>query len=216
MQWSSGLAYAVGLITTDGSLSIDGRHINLTSKDIDQIETFAKILRLKNKIGLKYSSSKKDKQYYQIQFGDIKFYRFLMKIGLTPNKTKTIGSITVPDRYFADFLRGHLDGDGCTYSYWDKRWKNSFMLYTTFVSASSIHLEWIKDRVQNLYKVEGKIKFSGRSTYQLVYAKNASIKLIGIMYHKKEIPYLKRKYSKIMKALSIITKQAGVAESVYA
>ena len=214
MVWSAKLAYAIGLITTDGSLSIDGRHINLTSKDIDQIRTFAKILGLKNKIGLKYSSYKKDKEYYQIQFGNVKFYRFLMKIGLTPHKTKTIGSVAIPKPYFADFLRGHLDGDGCTYSYWDKRWKSSFMFYTTFVSASLVHLEWVKSRIKDLYNIEGKIKFSGKSTYQLVYAKNASIKLIGIMYNKNGIPYLKRKHSKIMRALGIINKQAGMEKLV--
>lgn len=216
MIWSSNFAYAIGLLTTDGSLSIDGRHINLTSKDLDQIQTFARILNLKNKIGRKYSSYAHEKKYFQIQFGNVKFYRFLQKIGLTPNKTKTLKSLTIPDRYFADFLRGHLDGDGCTYSYWDKRWKSSFMLYTTFVSASLNHLEWIKDTIKNLYEVEGRIKFSGKSTYQLVYAKNASVKLLAIMYYSSHIPYLKRKYSKILKALSIIDKQAGVAKLVHA
>ncbi len=217
MVWSSDFAYVIGLLTTDGSLSIDGRHINLTSKDIDQIETFARILGLKNKIGIKYSSFNHEKKYFQIQFGNVKLYKFLQRIGLTPNKTKTLGSLKIPDRYFADFLRGHLDGDGCTYSYWDPRWKSSFMLYTTFVSASLLHIEWIKNKIKEIYQVEGKIKFSGKSTYQLVYAKKASIKLFGIMYYRKEIPYLKRKHSKIMKALSIINKQtAGVAKLVYA
>lgn len=214
MRWSAKLSYAIGLITTDGNLSKDGRHINLTSKDIDQIETFAEILVLKNKIGIKYSSAKKDKEYFQIQFGNVKFYRFLLKIGLTPHKTKSIGSIAIPERYFADFLRGHLDGDGCTYSYWDKRWKSSFMFYTTFVSASSIHLEWIQERIQKLYQVEGKIKFSGKSIYQLVYAKAASIKLLKIIYYKENIPFLKRKRSKILLALAIIAKQAGMEKLV--
>lgn len=49
--WSTELAYAVGLLTTDGNLSKDGKHINLTSKDLDQIKTFKKCLGLKNKIG---------------------------------------------------------------------------------------------------------------------------------------------------------------------
>ena len=49
MLWSENLAYAIGLIATDGSLSNDGRHLNFTSKDIDQIQTFAKIRkRIKN------------------------------------------------------------------------------------------------------------------------------------------------------------------------
>ncbi len=78
------------MITTDGCLSIDGRHIILTSKDLDQIQTFIKILRLKNKIGLKYSSYNREKIYYQVQFGNVKFYRFLLSIGLTPRKTNSL------------------------------------------------------------------------------------------------------------------------------
>ncbi len=38
MKWTANLAYAVGLITTDGCLSKDGRHIDLTSKDLEQCE----------------------------------------------------------------------------------------------------------------------------------------------------------------------------------
>ena len=120
IRWHADLAYIVGLITTDGSLSIDGRHINLTSKDIEQIETFAKILHLNNKVGIKKSSYNPNGRYYQIQFGSVRFYKFLVKVGLTPNKTKTLTSLKVPKKYFVDFLRGHLDGDGFTYSYWDK------------------------------------------------------------------------------------------------
>lgn len=216
MRWTANFAYAVGLITTDGSLSKDGRHMNLTSKDIDQIQTFKNILNLENKIGVKYSSHSRKKEYYQIQFGDVKLYRFLVSIGLTSNKSKTIGVLEIPDMYFTDFLRGHLDGDGCTYSYWDPRWKSSFMLYTSFISASLQHVEWIRDKIQEIYQINGKIKFSGKSVYQLMYAKTASIKLLKLIYYKKNIPCLKRKHSKILQALSIIDKQAGMAELVYA
>ena len=165
MRWSRSLAYCIGLITTDGSLSKDGRHISLTSKDIEQIYNFSKALNLKNKIGKKTSSYGKGKLYYVIQFGNIKFYKFLLSIGLHPNKTKTIKELTIPDKYFGDFLRGHLDGDGFTNSYWDKRWKSSFMFYTGFISASREHLEWIKNTIIRLYGVHGRIKFAGKSTY---------------------------------------------------
>ncbi len=151
MKWSNNLAYVVGLITTDGNLSNDGRHINLTSKDIEQLETFAKILKLTNKISTKQSSYNPTGKYYHIQFGDVKFYKFLLQIGLMPNKTKMLDCLQIPDKYLADFLRGHLDGDGYTYSYWDKRWKNSFLLYTAFTFASLLHLEWIKHKINILY-----------------------------------------------------------------
>lgn len=214
MYWSSNLAYVVGLITTDGSLSIDGRHINLTSKDIEQIELFAKILNLKNKIGTKRSGYAPQNKYYQVQFGNVRLYRFLQNIGLTPNKTKTLGKLRIPDKYFADFLRGHLDGDGCTYSYWDKRWRNSFMFYTVFMSASKKHLEWMRDKIYSLYEIEGKLSTHQNSMYHLRFAKNSSLVLIGKIYYKSPIPCLERKYSKILGALGIIYKQAGVLESV--
>lgn len=214
MKWNPGLAYAIGLITTDGSLSIDGRHINLTSKDIEQIETFKKILHLNNKIGLKYSSYTKERVYYQVQFGNVKFYKFLESIGLTPHKTKTINNLKIPDRYFGDFLRGHLDGDGYTYSYFDPRWKNSFLLYTGFISASRNHLEWIKNKIMELYGVEGKLRFQGKSTYSLKYAKKNSIVLLNRLYYKKNLPCLKRKHLKIVKSLGIINNKAGVGKLV--
>ncbi|QQG40644.1 MAG: hypothetical protein HYV37_03750 [Candidatus Levyibacteriota bacterium] len=215
MRWSRGIAYAVGLITTDGSLSIDGRHINLTSKDLDQIQTFIKILNLKNKIGLKYSSYTHEKKYYQVQFGNVKFYRFLLSIGLTPHKTKTLGSIKIPDRYFADFLRGHLDGDGYTYSYWDKRWKSSFMMYTGFLSASENHIEWLQKEIKRFFGLSGAIKFEGKSTFSLKFAKRESLILVGKMYYNKKVPCLKRKYFKIQACLDIISKQAEVGKLVY-
>src|SRR3972149_3362535 len=39
-QWAPELAYAVGLLAPDGNLSGDGRHLSLTSKDRDLLETF--------------------------------------------------------------------------------------------------------------------------------------------------------------------------------
>ena len=41
---SPDLSYIIGLITTDGNLSKDGRHFDFTSKDIEQVKNFKKIL----------------------------------------------------------------------------------------------------------------------------------------------------------------------------
>lgn len=214
MNWSADLAYVIGLITTDGCLSKDGRHIDFTSKDLEQVKNFSKILELTNKIGLK-SGGFSGKKYYRVQFGNVKFYKFLISIGLTPNKSKTIGEINLPDKYFRDFLRGHLDGDGYNYSYWDKRWKSSFMLYTGFVSASLIHLKWLNNQIEKLFNLKGQIRY-GTGAYQLKFAKNASIKLMGKIYYRSNLICLERKRFKIEKALDIIHKQAGVAKLVHA
>ena len=46
IKWSPDFAYAVGLLTTDGSLSKDGRHISFTSKDLQLAKLFKKCLKL--------------------------------------------------------------------------------------------------------------------------------------------------------------------------
>src|SRR3972149_1568778 len=103
MVWSSDFAYAIGLLTTDGNLSSDGRHISLVSKDLEQIENFKRILKLKNKISLRGSTYSKSRKYYSLQYGDVKLYRFYLSIGLHPNKSRTLNEIYIPDKYFADF-----------------------------------------------------------------------------------------------------------------
>lgn len=215
IRWSASFAYTIGLIATDGCLSSDGRHIDLTSKDLDQLKNFIKILRLKYKIGLKSRSAKGERKYYRVQFGDVKFYKFLLKVGLTPNKSTTIGVLRIPDKFFADFLRGALDGDGYTYSYWDPRWRSSFRLYLGFTSASLKHLEWINETIKRLYCIEGRIK-KNKNCFYLVYAKTNSVVLANFLYHSNKVICLERKRFKIKQALSIISQQAGVAKLVYA
>ena len=205
IKWSTELAYIVGLLATDGNLSSDGRHINFTSKDVQLLKTFKKCLKLKNKIGLKNSGFLK-KKYPYIQFGDIILYEWLLSIGLTPNKSKTIDKLKIPNKYFFDFLRGCFDGDGSCYSYWDPRWKSSFMFYINFSSGSLSHLEWIRHRMKGLAGVSGHIK-SGKRVWQLNYAKKEAKRIIPKMYYQKNLPRLKRKHIKLEKFLKIDDKE---------
>lgn len=213
-NWSEDLAYVVGLITTDGCLVNDGRHLSFTSKDIELVNIIAKVLSLTNKIGEKRGSYNKNLKYYQIQFGNVAFYRFLTSVGLTPNKTKTIGKLNVPREYFADFLRGHLDGDGCTYSYYDIRWKNSFMLYTSFLSASVEHLKWLKSEIEKECTAIGRISYAGKSTFQLRYAKFDSLKIYSSIYHRKNVLCLKRKMVKFSQAVAVATSRKSTGLNI--
>lgn len=106
MRWTPNLAYAIGLIATDGNLSKDKRHISLTSTDKQLLRTFKSCLRLKNRICLNPSGGEARKQCYKVTFGDVKFYNQLLKIGLMPNKTFNLSYLKIPKKYFADFLRG--------------------------------------------------------------------------------------------------------------
>lgn len=207
IKWSPKFAYIIGLIATDGNLSIDGRHINFTSKDKELAEIFVKVLGIKNKIGMKASSSVEEKIYFFVQFGDVNFYKFLVSIGLTPKKSKTLGAITVPNKYFFHFLRGLFDGDGSFYSYWDPRWRSSFMFYMEFVSASQKHILWLQQEIFSRLSIKGHItKSSNHACYQLKYAKAESSKLLPPLYKFGSKLCLSRKRLKIKRALAIIGK----------
>jgi|WetSurMetagenome_2_1015567.scaffolds.fasta_scaffold18844_6 hypothetical protein len=196
IKWTPYLAYVVGLITSDGCLYNDGRHISITSKDGDLLNTVKEILGLKVKIGYK-TSGFSDKKYLHLQFGDVKLYKWLQQIGLTPKKSRTIGDLKIPDKYFFDFLRGLFDGDGCFYSYWDKSWKSSFMFYVNFCSASKKFLKWLRKMLFKNAQVRGFIK-PGNKVFILEFAKREGLRIIKGMYRKSNAPCLARKKDKII------------------
>lgn len=202
--WSPNLAYAIGLLATDGCMSRYTNLIDLTSKDEEQLKNFSKCLGLKLFIGKKTNG--RGQISSRVQFKNVVFYNFLLKIGLTPAKSKTLGPLKIPKKYFFDFLRGVFDGDGCTYSYWDKRWKSSFMFYLGFASASVMFIDWLRDELTNLLGVKGHITKVKRKSmqYQLKYAKYEGLKVLRKMYNIKNAIYLKRKYLKIQKMLGIV------------
>lgn len=108
----SDLWYVIGYIATDGYLSIDKRHINITSKDREHLYLIRNALLLKNKIGRKARSYKKEKKYSQLQFGDVHFYKYLLELGLSTQKSLTLSALKINENFFFDFLRGVIDGDG--------------------------------------------------------------------------------------------------------
>ena len=205
IRWSPDFAYAIGLLVTDGNLSKYGRHISFVSKDIEQIETFTKCLDIKVTVGSSFSGYKKIKTW-RVQFGDVIFHQWLMSIGIMPKKSKILGIIKIPQKYFIDFLRGCFDGDGCSYSYWDPRWKSSFMFYLSFASGSLTFLQWISKVLYDRFHIKGHItKASKKSTnYQLKYSKHEAIKLVKRMYSTKQKPCLQRKRLKISQSFAIM------------
>lgn len=204
IEWSADFAYAIGLIVTDGCLSSTKNVITLVSKDLEQIENFLKCLHVDAKIGLHHSGSTTN-ICYKVQISDQPFHRFLREIGITPSKSLSLGKIKIPGEFFFDFLRGAFDGDGSSYSYWDSRWKSSFMFYTIFASASEKYLLWIQAEISSKLGIKGHItKTITNSCMQLKYAKKESLVLLKAMYHSSYVTHLPRKKLKIDQMLAIV------------
>lgn len=204
IQWSPEFAYAIGLLATDGNLGSHRKYIAMVSKDREQIENFCSCLGIDNQISVHYSGSTK-KTAWRVQFGDVRFYNFLLSIGLTPRKSKTIHKVKIPKKFFVDFLRGHFDGDGSVYSYWDPRWRSSFMVYVELVSASRRHIQWLQKQNFRRLGIEGRItKSKSNSCYRLKYAKRESIIFLKKIYASPRSIALTRKKLKSKRVLGIL------------
>ena len=206
--WTPNLAYAVGLITTDGSLSSDKRHIVLTSTDKQLLESFKICLNKKNEITPNPPSKLSKKPVYRVQLGDVVLYDWLVKIGLHPNKALTFGALQIDDNYFCDFLRGHLDGDGHIIYYKDKY--NTHLnpnyiydrLFVFFSSSSRVHINWLREKVSKLKHARGSIQTKqsksqlGKSpNYVLKFSTKEAKIILNWIYYKPDLPCLKRKFA---------------------
>jgi len=196
IKWSSPFAYVIGIITTDGNLSIDGRHINITSKDREMLLKSKLCLGINNKIGRKARGGSKDKKYYVLQFGDINFYEFLLKIGLMPTKSKKLTSLKIPLKYFPDFFRGCIDGDGTIILANHPESKHK-QLRLRLYSASLDFVSWMMIKIKKLAKCKGGWIYSTKkkSIHAICFGKEDSIKIIRFMYYDGVEYYLHRKYA---------------------
>lgn len=202
--WTPELTYVVGLLVTDGNLSGDGRHIIMRSSDYDLLETFRRCLKLSNRITRSYNDGYARKPSYRIQFGNVQFYNWLLSIGLIPAKTYTIGTLKIPNEYFRDFLRGHLDGDGSIFSYQDtyniykgKRYLNT-RVYTRFISASEKHIRWLHKMISRNSPVRGVLERreppgDKATMWGIRFSKYESLSLMRWIYYQKSLPALQRK-----------------------
>lgn len=196
IKWSPYFAYAIGLLATDGNLSQDGRHFNLTSKDEELIKCFRTALCIKNKIGRKSrGDDPRDKKYYVVQFGDVVLYRFLEKVGLHPRKSRSIGKLAIPIKYFYDFFRGCIDGDGTIGTFRHPESRNP-QLRVRLVSGSRTFLDWIHS-ITSRDQLYGYIKRS-RNIWELAYPMGVSKRLLRRMYYPNFPPSLTRKYMRAL------------------
>lgn len=194
-EWSAAIAYTVGLMASDVCLQRNGRHLDITSKDRDQLIHFSRAMGRDFYIGSKNNGTLQ--QAYRIQFSDVAYYDFLLSAGLTPAKSKTLGDLNIPYVFYADFLRGLFDGDGTSYAYMDARWKSSFMFYIGFTSASPAFITYLRRLNAQLIDVSQGSMRKGARALTLYYAKSDSHKIFQYMYYEGHPYYLARKKTKL-------------------
>lgn len=201
--WRPELAYVVGVIASDGNLGKDGSYIDVTSKDKDMLVSVLHILDMLHiKVGVKSTGSRSNTWAYRIQFRSITLHQWLVSIGLTPNKSKVIRRLHIPQDLFFDFFRGVWDGDGTIYCVQDKRWENSYVISIGIASASVDFLVWLQGEVNLRIGSTGYITHA-KNVLQLRYARVDSKALFNAMFYQPNVPHLARKFAKAKKIFTI-------------
>lgn len=176
----SNLWYLVGLITSDGNLSSDGRHIDITAKDYEFLQEIKNLMGVENKIGAKYNS-KKQKSFH-IQIANRNFYDFLLGIGLMPRKSLILAQIHVPKIYFHEFLRGLIDGDGGMQR-WIHRTNGGEQWNLRIASGSEKFLRWLQAEIEIEIGARGRLHTSGPTQFRLKYGKMAARAIVTKCYY---------------------------------
>jgi hypothetical protein len=194
IEWSPNFAYVIGIITTDGNLSNNKRHVIITSKDREIISKSMIGLNIKNKIGVKARGGSRDKKYFTLQFGDVNFYHFLLKIGLMPAKSKKLKALKIPSKYFADFLRGCIDGDG-SISISKHPESRHPQLKVRLYSASLDFTLWMMKKIKKLIKCKGGWIYTPpkKIVHGLSFGKEDSVKILKFVYYDNDLVCLNRK-----------------------
>ena len=194
VEWTEELAYAVGLIATDGCLT--GRTITFTSTDRQLVETFMACVGQTVKVGVQFRPRRLPA--YRAQLGNQILFNWLISIGITQRKSLTIGAVAVPDAFFLSVVRGLLDGDGSVRNYWytvPKGTRPYQALVVLFHCASRAHLEWLQKELTRLHGFRGALYRNGQRPHDihvLKYATREARRLLPLLYPD-DAPCLERK-----------------------
>lgn len=195
-QWPSPeLAYAIGLIASDGNLEKDNNCIILNTTDKELANVFREVLGVPDLHVTTVHPAAPRRTAYRVQICDHVFRHFIETRGLTPQKALTIGKLDVPDSVFADFMRGELDGDGGWHT--SKGWRGISYLVVKFTSKSRPYLHWLQQTIERLTGLIG--RFSGHA---LVYNGHNAERLGHWIYYSPHLPCLSRKRDKWSQWLS--------------
>ena len=213
--WSNEMAYVLGVIYTDGNLIEltlkDERYkgiksvkrLSISQKEPELLEKVLKLMdcnsRLIHRRRMEYNKIVSGETYIFLVHNE-KICDDLIRIGLTPNKSKTIEFPQIPDKYVRHFIRGCWDGDGSVFNYSDiSRVYRQNRIGATFVSGSLTFVQAMADKLADKLHEAGLIKRNikkDKNSYRIAFAGEKNCKLLYKYLYENVTPdqYLERKY----------------------
>jgi len=205
-KWTPEMAYVLGFLFADGNIIYTKRNTWFWSIQITDKEILEKI---KMEINSSHIISKRKnienhKQLYRLQIGSKDMCNDLIRLGLTPKKSKTILLPAIPKKYFPDFLRGYFDGDG---GIWvglkNKNQKSKNHTISTFFTSGSIDFLISLKCILTKNGLLGGSLVKKERGFDLKYSVKDSLILYKIMYNSKCSLFLRRKKDKFEKYIAM-------------
>ncbi|MDI6840675.1 MAG: LAGLIDADG family homing endonuclease [bacterium] len=197
-EWSSASAWVLGLLFTDGCVSLYGSgNYEVTLASID----YSLLLKVKNLMKSTHPiirPNKNQPNLYMFRFARDEIINDLIKLGMVQHKSLILKFPQIPQQFLRHFIRGCWDGDGTVFL---EKGANKG-LRTSYTSGSK---EFIYTMEQLLQTEAGlskqKIYRRGKSFY-FKYGHTDSVKLFHYFYgNVSPDMYLERKYKKFLEGM---------------
>lgn len=204
--WSKQMAYVLGILYTDGCLSIHTYRsktitrrmpvISLAQKERELIDKVLHLMNCNAKVHYRERTPYWNTvagELYHFSFACTAIYPDLIRLGMKTTKSLDIKFPSIPQKYVRHFIRGCWDGDGTVYS--EKR--NPTNIKASFVSGSRFFIDSILTELEKagLPKRTVYIKNGKKPSYYFRYSGGQCIKLYHYLYD--DVPptqYLRRKH----------------------
>jgi hypothetical protein len=210
-RWSPDMAWALGFLVADGNLFYQGSdagvelwRITYTQKEREILEELCTRLGVPHKHIAErtgwFDLPGGKRAYctcYHVAFTSKHMFERLLELGVMPNKSLQMKRVSVHKKYFTHFLRGYFDGDGCF------SWSTKPRCRTprvSFTSGSRQFLRWLEAKISKYYSMPGgRLRRKPKGAWTLRYRKNASLKLMGLMYFAQDATlFLQRKKKSLL------------------
>lgn len=177
-------AYWLGFIYTDGNVTRTTLNIGLQKRDLGHLEKFTRSIESDKKIYYNASSNS-----YNLTINSPIMTNDLREIGLYENKSKTIKfPESISEEYLHDFIRGVIDGDGSIdMQYPTNKYRvktKTAQIRVRIYSGSKDFIEILNEKMTTCFGVKlKKINKTNKSTYEIAYSTNESIKIYDKLYY---------------------------------
>lgn len=198
-------AYWLGFIAADGNICRRSLRINLNERDKAHLEKFKKAIQadypIKKIPGSGYGTGT---ILASLEINSVKIINDLKKFQITENKSNTLKPPNIQEKFYKDWIRGYLDGDGSV----------SILKNGNF-QLSFTGTKEVLDFIQNFLTKQLNRKYCQRyperdnNNYSINFGGTHSIiKYLNQIYENCSI-YLERKYQKVLEIYSRFEEQSS-------